>query len=407
MVILLGCSALMSASEACLFSLSRHDLFEMQGSKQRLRRLAGELMHRPRAVLLTILITNTVINTLFFASSYAVATHWSDAHPLLTPMWGVATVLLIIVLGEITPKILAVSIKRSAAALVAPMIRGLVILLGPLRWVVDVLIVGPINRLLVGGAEKSPAALSVEELQQLLETSAHQGIIGHTESDMLQEVVALAELKVRTIMVPRVDMISADLAVGRVELLRRMQQHHLTKLPVYHEEIDQLLGLVKARDMYLFPGVPLDQLVHPVKFVPEQMTAEQLLEHFRRTKTQLAIVVDEYGGVAGLVALEDLVEEIIGEIPEPGEKVIGFEELGQGRYRVSGELDVRTWFEVFGLVDVHQRITTLGGLVAAQLGRIPRSGDELRLGNVRLRVDTVRNRRVVSALVELVMEFNE
>ena len=134
----------------------------------------------------------------------------------------------------------------------------------------------------------------------------------------------------------------------------------------------------------------------PVHFVPEVATCEHLLHHFRQTRTQLAIAVDEYGGMAGLVTLEDILEEIVGELSEPEDEPAELEirPLSDSEYDVSGQLDVRYWTEIFGLPRQAERVATVGGLVMARLGRPARIGDTVRLGNVERRVTSVQRRRI-------------
>jgi magnesium and cobalt transporter len=174
----------------------------------------------------------------------------------------------------------------------------------------------------------------------------------------------------------------------------RLTRHK--KVPVYDGQRDDIVGLVYAKVLFLNPGKPLRQLLQPARFVPELATCEQLLHHFRSTKTQQAIALDEYGGVAGLVTLEDVLEEIVGELHAPEDEPPEPELVARsdGEYEISGQLSVHYWIEAFALPAQVERVATVGGLVMARLGRSARVGDAARFGNVELQVTRMKRRRI-------------
>jgi CBS domain containing-hemolysin-like protein len=145
---------------------------------------------------------------------------------------------------------------------------------------------------------------------------------------------------------------------------------------------------------------PLTELLEPVEFVPEQKTVESLLEFFRQSRTDTAIVVDEYGGIAGQVSLEDIVEELIGPLETTG-RVEAVEHIGPLRYRLSGDLSIHDWGSIFGVDPAQSRLSTVGGLTTALLGRIPNEGDVAKLKNLTFTVEKVRNRRIVSIILSM------
>jgi CBS domain containing-hemolysin-like protein len=155
--------------------------------------------------------------------------------------------------------------------------------------------------------------------------------------------------------------------------------------------------------LFFQPNRPLRELVTPVRFVPELMTGEQLLNHFRSTKSQVAIVVDEYGGMAGLVTLEDVLEHIVGDIHDQEDAAAPpeIEPLSDTEFEVSGRLSVKYWPHSFRPADIPDRVTTIGGLVASRLGRPARLGDEVRVANLRLRVSKMLGRRILRVRVRL------
>jgi len=179
-----------------------------------------------------------------------------------------------------------------------------------------------------------------------------------------------------------------------------MIANHLTKLPVYAGTIDNIVGLVLLRQLMLEADKPLDKLVQKVNFVPEQKTVESLLEFFRESRTDTAIAVDEYGGIAGSVCLEDIAEELLGPI-EITEVIEPIEQIGPFEYRLAGNLPIHDWAQSFGVEPAETRISTVAGLVTALLGRIPKAGDVAHLKNLKFTVEQVRKRRIETLILTL------
>ena len=401
LAVLLCCSAILSGSETALFSLSKYQLGQFHNSSHRLQRMVARLMSHPRKVLLTILMGNTTVNVLIFASSYVISEHLGQFNPVLASVWGLVTVMLVIVIGEVLAKTFAISVASTIAPPVALLIGALQTVLTPLRVVLEYLLVVPLSRLLVGGPDRGARKVTVDELKALVDLDEYSGAIAPRENDMLQEVVALASTRVASIMIPRVDIAAFDLADGRDELLAMLRTRRHTRIPIYEGDVDHIMGLIHARDLYLNADVPLAKLVQPVGFVPEQMTADKLLAHFRESRTQFAIVVDEFGGVAGLVTMKDVVEQIVGDIEQPHDQAVLVEQIGPRSFRMAGQVNIQPWYEAFGIVHPDYRILTLGGLVTAKLGRLPREGDQLQIGEARLTVEQMKGKRVQRVRVEL------
>jgi len=179
-----------------------------------------------------------------------------------------------------------------------------------------------------------------------------------------------------------------------------MLRNHLTKLPVYVGEIDNIVGLVHLRRLLLWPTTPLDKLVQRVHFVPEQKTVESLLEFFRKTGTDTAIVVDEYGGIAGSVRLEDIAEELLGPIEFTG-GIEPIEQIGTFEYRLAGNLAIHDWAEAFGIDVAETRLSTIGGLITALLGKIPKPGNVAYLKNLKFTVEQMQKHRIKTLILTL------
>src|SRR5262249_45551950 len=188
-----------------------------------------------------------------------------------------------------------------------------------------------------------------EELASALDASSRDGLIDRQTGRLLREVVELKSILVREVMVPRVDLRAFDLDDSRDKFVALIRETRLKRLPVFRGDVDRIVGTVEARAVLLEPAKPVAAFVKPIQFVPDVINVASLLAEFRRTGRQTAVVVDEYGGTAGLITLEDLVEEIVGDIYEPHDRLVEpLVKTGPDEYRVAGDLSIRDWAEIFG-----------------------------------------------------------
>jgi len=400
LLVLLACSGAISGSETALFGLSRLELRSFASAAGRFQKRAWQLMQHPRRVLMTVLIANTAINVLFFAVSYVLCEQVGQTHPVAASGAGVAALLAVVLLGEILPKAVARAHAVRFAPIVAPLIHGLQTVLWPVRTVLRVLLVEPLTRLL---QPPRPAGdeVSVDELRALVDMSARRGVIDSSENAMLQEIIALPQVNVRSSIKPRVDVIAVPLDASPQRIRSEMRRAKLTKLPVYGRDLDDVRGLVYARDLYLRRGTSIAELIRPVGFVPEQIDLLRLIDHFRTTRSQLAIVVDEYGGMTGLVTLQDVLEQIVGDLAGPDESAEpATETIDENTYRLAGGLSIHDWAQRFGINELvggtalPSSVQTVAGLVLAELGRWPAEGDTVRIHNLTLTVERLAGRRI-------------
>jgi CBS domain containing-hemolysin-like protein len=400
MLLLLACSAFFSGSETAFFNLTYRQLKQLDASGHRLQKLAARLLRRPGHLLNCLLLGNIVVNVLFFSISSVLVLR-------LSRLWGFGAAtaaaamsfLGLVLFGEIVPKSLAYRSSRSVATTAALPLFLIVQVLGPIALVFRYLFIEPVLRLLFGHA-RSPRTITLAEFRSLVDLSRRRGLISADENRLLGEVVELGKLKVRHVMQPRVSMVACDVGDPPPVARARMQEHGLTKIPVYKGDVDNIIGMVSLRRLFLKPDVPLDHLVLPVHFVPEQKTVESLLEFFRTTGTDVATVVDEYGGIAGSVRLEDIAEELFGRM-RPAAEIEPIKQLGPFEYRLAGDLAIHDWADVFGIDLEETRLSTIGGLVTTLLGKIPRKGDVAHLGNLRFTVDCVRKHRIETVILSL------
>lgn len=409
LLLLISLSGVFSGSESVLFALSPIQIQNCRGSSNPFRRLAAQLMDRPKQTLTTILIGNTAVNVMLFATSYVLFREIAQrCGAWITPLAGIVSVLLVVVCGEVVPKALGVTLADRLAPYCAFVVRTAEYVLRPLGLILDWVVIEPLTRIIFGRPSRSTSLekkLSNTELKTLLEMSRRGGLIDRVEDLYLREIIDLNQIRVRDIMIPRVEVTMFDINGAPDDLRGLMRRTHLTKIPVYDGVVDKIAGLIYAKMLFFEQTKPLRELVVPARYVPELITAEQLLDHFRKTRSQIAIAVDEYGGMAGLVTLEDVLEEIVGEIdaPEDQSKEPEIRQLSEAEYEISGRLNVHYWLELFGLRERAEWITTVAGLVTARLGRPAAPGESVTFGNVRLTVietDGPRIRRLRLSLLE-------
>ena len=399
LLILLVGSAFFSGAETAFFNLSPRQVKLLKESKHRLQRLTAKLVSKPGQLLNSFLFGNMAVNVLYYAVASVLIIRMKDDSGLAAAVTALLSFIALVLFGEILPKSMAYANSRTLSVSIALPAYICLKVFAPLEFVFKVLILEPAMRLLLG-PKRQPKVISVNEFKSLIETIRRQGLISADEDRLLAEVIELGFLKVRNVMRPRVDMIACAVMDSNRVAREKMEKHHLTKLPVYVGEIDNIVGLVHLRQILLKADASLDRIVQKVNFVPEQKTVESLLEFFRRSRTDMAVVVDEYGGIAGSVCLEDIAEELLGQI-EPSGQIEPVQQTGPFEYRLAGNLAVHDWAEVFGIDLAQTRQVTIGGLVTALLGKIPRPGDAAHLKNLKFTVEKVQKRRIETLILTL------
>ena len=334
--------------------------------------------------------------------------------PVLAAVVSFALAFLIItflhvVVGELMPKGIALRHSERVALAVSAPVRGFFVVLHPLVWFLQRST--ELGLRLLG--QEPPAgedqALSEAELRMLLSRSAEEGEIEHEEREMLYKVFDFADKEVSDVMVPRPEVVALSIDLPAEECLRAAMESPFTRYPVYRGSLDEVVGVLHVRDLFReahraggMANVRLDSLVRPGHIVPETKDLAALLHEFRREKEHMAIVVDEYGAMEGIVTLEDLLEEIVGEIEDefdlPDESV---EQLPDGRFRIDGTFPIDDFNEQFQAGLPVEDYHTMAGFVFGQLGRAPEPGDEVRHDGLRFTVVQVEGSRIERLEVEL------
>ncbi|MCF6178875.1 MAG: hemolysin family protein [Geopsychrobacter sp.] len=235
-----------------------------------------------------------------------------------------------------------------------------------------------------------PLASSEADLQEMIDASEQEGIIDEEEGEMLQSILDLDDTIVREIMVPRTSMVCCDCTAPFADILKAINDSGHSRIPLYDKSPDNIIGLIYAKDLLRFWGTPLDklemtQILRPPFLVPEAKNISELLQDFRQRRVHIAIVIDEYGGTSGLVTIEDLIEEIVGEIQDEydfEEEWLIVEE--KGTVLVDGRLDIEEFEDYFSITVAREKFDTVGGYVVEMLGRVPDRGERLEFDNLSL-----------------------
>ena len=404
MFLLMALAAFFALSETALFSLSRHDLHQLKSHGNRREVLVARLRQQSRPLLVTILLANMLCTILFFVLSTMLLRNINFAFGRVAVIiLALVPVVLVAYFGEVMPKILGRTFNRRLAPLVAGPLETVMRVAAPAVALIQGLVITPVHRLI--DRPSGAGAFTLDEFRRLLSMSERQGVIDRSENQLLQQVVRLREIKVRNVMVPRVAMTAFDIHQPVSDLLDMFRRTGLSKIPVYDRQIDNILGVVRAKTFLLErPPTPaaLRNLVQPVRFTPMSQTLDKLLTMFRESSFQMAIVVDEYGGVAGLVSLVDVVEQLIGDISDAGDTADrALEPLAPDRWRASGNLSLLQWSDIFGAQVQNLHASTVAGLICAVLKRIPQVGDSIAINHLKMTVETMHGPRIATVLIEL------
>jgi putative hemolysin len=406
------------ASEIALVSIRRSRVEQLIEEGNRGARRVRRLLDDPGRFLAVAQIGLTFLG--FFASAYAAVSLTARLTGLLEQIEAfresaagialvVVTILLAlftIVFGELVPKTLALAFPERFALTVAGPIDVLGRILGPL-----VALLTAITRAVTRpfGADPSrESQITAEELRLIVERGGEQGILEAEEEQMINAVIELGSRRLHEVMVPRIDIVALPVSATFEEAIDTIVEEGHSRVPVYQDSIDEIVGILYAKDLLPYlksaaePRPAIRSILRAPVFAPESMTIDDLLHDFQRKKVHIAIVLDEYGGTAGLVSIEDLLEEIVGEIQdeydEEEEMVV---RLSDDEIRIDGRVAVDELAELFGTtleLEDEDEYDTIGGLVFHRIGRVPVPGDQVEIDGLRLTVESTDGRRVGKVL---------
>jgi len=407
-----------SGAEMAIVASRRGRLRQLAEAGDKAAQTALELASSPDQFLPTVQIGITLVGTL--AAAYGgdslvsdlaewIATNGSPAvagvaRPIALTVFVVLLSFVTLLFGELVPKRLALRRAEDFARLAAPAMKVFARLTRPLVWLMGASTSAVLAML--GAHKQEGPSVSVDDIEHLLEAGRAEGVLEAVEQAVAIEALRLGERSVRDIMRPRIDLDALDIETPPGEVLGAIAMAGYSRLPVYEGSLDHILGYVSLKDVlrHNWMGWPIElrKIMHRALFVPETMPLDRLLELFQKEKNQLAIVLDEYGGTEGLVTLEDVLEELVGEIhDEHRRETLDFVQREDGSWLVEGSAGVEDLADTLGikLDAVPRDYSTVSGIVLAELERIPATGDTVRWRGLLIEVVDMDGRRIDKLLI--------
>ncbi|MBN1542095.1 HlyC/CorC family transporter [candidate division KSB1 bacterium] len=410
---LLMISAFFSGTETAFFSMSSLMVEKLASRSDKKSRRVVRLLSSPRKLLIAILICNTLVNVSAASLAAMLVTHWSEAHrfdPRVGLVLNVVVItFLILVISEITPKIFAVKKPDSFALQVAPAVSLIYYFFLPVTILIDKSIKGLIEFLKIHEHEEE-RFLKSGEMRALLEMGQEQGELEANEKEMIHSIFEFGDTIVREIMIPRTDMVCVSHDTSAEELILLIKEKGHTRIPVYEDTIDQIRGIINAKD--LLPSVlnkrnsiNLVRLARTALFVPESKKIDDLLRLFQKERQHMAIVVDEYGGTAGLVTLEDVLEEIVGEIRDEYDREVAlYKKLDDNTFLVDAKIDIYSLNDLMGLaIPEKDEYDTLGGFIFELTGSVPQENELITYENLEMVTVKVERNRIVKVKIQKIV----
>ena len=402
LVLLLIASALISSSETAFFSLQPADVEDLESRSDAKSKLVLKLREKPKTLLATILIGNNFVNvTITLLSTYIMALLFDMVNYPVAAFLLEAVIVtsMILIVGEITPKIYAGKRPVKVARFMAR----------PLRFLIGLF--KPLSKLLVNSTsfmdkhlEKKKGEISMEDLSTAVDIATEEST-QMEEKQMLKGIASFSEKEVSGVMIPRVDIIGVEKSMEFTEMLAIVIKSGFSRIPVYDETLDQVEGILYVKDLLPYldaQSYEWQKLVRPAFFVPENRKINDLFQDFREKKIHIAIVVDEYGGTSGLITMEDVIEEIVGEINDEFDTANveeHFTKLDDGSYLFKAQTSIVDFCKVFGVDEdyfepMQGEADTLAGLILEIEGRIPEIGFKFNFEKFHMEITDADTKRI-------------
>ncbi|MGZ8428345.1 MAG: hemolysin family protein [Candidatus Deferrimicrobiaceae bacterium] len=407
-LLLIIASAFFSASETAFFALRRVDLMQWKKEGNRMADVIGKMLETPSRLIATMFIGNELVNVSLSSVLAALLIPMIQAYGEIVAL--AAGTLTILILGDITPKCIVWPRAKSFSAFSARPLLFFSRIVAPVRFLMEIMAKG-ILRLLGGGEVAGKrAAFTEREFRALVDVGGESGTLDPGERELIHNIFELTDQRAGEIMTPIADVFMVPVDIPRPELLAQFRKYRRSRIPVYRGERRDVIGILYLKDLLRPPAegeeeAPLSGLLRPAFVVPTSKKLPLLLRDFQRLKVHLALVVDEFGEIVGIVTLEDVLEELFGEIREEHDREE--KELvprPDGSWRVLGKMPIHRFNDAFhaGLPD--QEWDTVAGLLLHEFGRLPGRGDSIVLGPFRFTVERVRGIRIVEVGVRNIAE---
>ncbi|MBU3092092.1 hemolysin family protein [Clostridium sp. CM028] len=397
LVILLLFSAFFSASETALMTLSKIRLRHMVDSKVCGAERISKLLENPSKLLGVILVGNNISNIGASALATSLAIHYYKASGV-----AIATAImtiLVLIFAEITPKSLAAQNSEKIALKVARPLSLITFILNPLITVL-IYITNTIIKVLGGEVTKVKPFITEEELKTMVSVSHEEGVLEGEEKQMIYNVFEFGDSQAKDVMTPRTDMIVANVTSTYEELIKIFREEQFSRLPIYEETVDNIIGVLYIKDLIFFEDgreeFSIEKHMRVPYFTYEYKSTVDLFADMRAKRVPIAILLDEYGGTSGIVTIEDLVEEIVGDIDdEYDDDTDKIEVIKEDEYIVDGDTKISMVNEMIGLNIESEDFDSIGGFVTGILGRLPKTGETINYNDTKFIIQNTSKNRIV------------
>lgn len=408
-------SAFFSGSEVALFSLDRKKIKSTFSKSPLIQEYLVDLLDHPRRLLVSILIGNTFVNVTASIIAVSLALEFAESfgfsRNIILTIQIILLTFLILLFGEITPKIWASKESISFSRIIAIPMHWVNVIIFPISETITEAIKYFVSKIRI---DKKKSAIKHDEIKELATLSLEKGTIEDEEHELIHSIVGFKTLSVSEIMTPRVDMVAVSSDSDFTELVNEITKTGRSRIPLYKDDLDDIIGIIYAKDLLpyfknveLRKNLSLAKISRKPMFVPKTKMIDTLMQEFQEKKMHIAIVVDEYGGTAGLVSLEDIIEEIIGEIRDEYDKEENtVTKIDDNNYLVLGRISIDELKEILDIdINIEEaEYETIAGLLLNFAGQIPKEGYSLEFENHKFTVKEVLNKRIKKVQIEKLKE---
>ncbi|MBS7299235.1 MAG: HlyC/CorC family transporter [Eubacteriales bacterium] len=389
-------SAYFSATETAFSSLNRIKMKNLAQSGNKRAKLTLDLCKKYDRLLTSILVGNNILNILSSSLATTLFVAYFPKHGVA--LSTIVMTLIVLIFGEISPKSIAKEVPEKFAMFSAPIISVVLWILTPVCLFFTLIKNGIAKLLKIRGEN----AITDDEILTMVEEATSEGSIDEDEGDLIKNAIEFYELEVSDILTPRVDVVAIDSTESNDEIRKAFEDSGFSRLPVYEETIDNIIGVLNHKDFQqqmIGAGIPIEASVSQTAFVAPNMKVSVLLALLQKNKSHIAVVTDEYGGTVGIVTLEDILEELVGEIWDEHDMVQeDFTRYSDTCYRVRAVANCEKLFELFD-IEEEPESTTVGGWVMEMLGKVPDQGDSFKYENLTVTVTKTEENRVREVVV--------
>jgi CBS domain containing-hemolysin-like protein len=385
-LLIIGClilSAFFSSAETAFFSLSKFQLKKLETSNKSSNKRILKLLKYPRQLLITILLGNTIVNIAAASIAAGIALNFeSDVmnKELFLVIEVVLMTIILLIVGEITPKLCAFANAEKIASFSSAIIQSLKFILFPIIFILE-----RISMLFTKNSvlENEPHELTKEDFENLINSDSQSSSLEEKEKEIIRSIFKFPSISVKDIMIPRVDIVAVDIAKGIVNAKKKILRSGHSRIPVYKNSIDDVIGFIYAKDLILNETKKtIASLLRRPMFVTENMKIQTLLNQFKSRKVHIAVVVDEYGGTAGLISMEDILEELVGEImDEYDNEKPEMVKISENEFILSGMMNTRDLNEEFHICLDEEEHENLAAFLYDEFNHVPKKNEKLEYNN--------------------------